>query len=47
MEDVSTKVLEKNKKISKKVKPTNDLMYQDIYSCICKKKNIIIIIIIN
>ena len=35
MEDVSTKVLEK-KRIFKKVKPKNDLMYQDIYNCMCQ-----------
>ena len=34
MEDVSTRVLEK--RIFKKVKPKNDLMYQDIYNCICQ-----------
>ena len=33
MEDVSTIVLEKK---IKKVKPKNDLMYQDIYNCICQ-----------
>ena len=41
------KYLKKIKKIFKKVKPTNDLMYQDIYSCICQKKKRFIIIIIN
>ena len=35
MEDVSTRVLEK-KRIFKKVKPKKDLMYQDIYNCICQ-----------
>ena len=35
MEDVSTRVLEK-KGIFKKVKPKTDLMYQDIYNCICQ-----------
>ena len=35
MEDVSTRVLGKIKNI-KKVKPKNDLMYQDIYNCICQ-----------
>ena len=34
MEDVSTGVLEK--RIFKKVKPKNDMMYQDIYNCICQ-----------
>ena len=33
MEDVSTRVLEKNKEY---LKPKNDLMYQDIYNCICQ-----------
>ena len=37
MEDVSTGVLEKIKNISEiKIKPKNDMMYQDIYSCICQ-----------
>ena len=36
MEDVSTKVLENKLRIFKKVKPKNNLMYQDIYSCICQ-----------
>ena len=37
MEDVSTRVLEKIKNISKvKIKPKNDMMYQDIYNCICQ-----------
>ena len=26
----------KKKRIFKKVKPQNDLMYQDIYNCICQ-----------
>ena len=42
MEDVSTGVLEKIKNISEiKIKPQNDLMYQDIHNCICQntKKN--------
>ena len=37
MEDVSTGVLEKIKKIWEvKIKPKNDMMYQDIYNCICQ-----------
>ena len=44
MEDASTRVLEKLR-IFKKVKPKNDLMYQDIYNCICQNtKNIEFII---
>ena len=42
MEDVSTGVLEKIKNIWEvKVKPKNDMMYQDIYNCMCQntKKN--------
>ena len=43
MENVSTGVLEKIKKIIQevKIKPKNDMMYQDIYNCICQntKKN--------
>ena len=35
MEDVSTRVLE-NERIFNKVKPKNDLMYQDIYNCLCQ-----------
>ena len=39
MEDVSTRVLEKMKNIYEvKIKPKNDMMYQDIYNCICQKK---------
>ena len=36
MGDVNTRVLEKNKIVFKKVKPKNDMMYQDIYNCICQ-----------
>ena len=37
MEDVSTGVLEKIKNIQEvKIKPKNDMMYKDIYNCICK-----------
>ena len=37
MEDVSTGVLEKIKNIQEvKIKPKNDVMYQDIYNCICQ-----------
>ena len=37
MEDVSTGVLEKIKNIQEvKIKPQNDMMYQDIYNCICQ-----------
>ena len=37
MEDVSTGVLEKLKNFSEvKIKPKNDMMYQDIYNCICQ-----------
>ena len=42
MEDVSTGVLEKIKNIYEvKIKPKNDMMYHDIYDCICQntKKN--------
>ena len=35
MEDVSTRVLEKIKNIYED-KTENDLMYQDIYNCICQ-----------
>ena len=37
MEDVSTGVLEKNKEyLRNKAKAKNDMMYQDIYNCICQ-----------
>ena len=38
MEIVSAGVLERIKNIIKevKIKPKNDMMYQDIYNCICK-----------
>ena len=37
MEDVSTGVLEKIKNIQEvKIKPKNDMMYQDIYNSICE-----------
>ena len=37
MEDVSTGVLEKIKNIPEvKIKPKNDMIYQDIYNCICQ-----------
>ena len=37
MEDVSTGVLEKIKNIFEvQIKPKNDMMYQDIYNCICQ-----------
>ena len=37
MEDVSTGVLEKNNEyVRSKDKAKNDMMYQDIYSCICQ-----------
>ena len=36
MDDVSTRVLEKMKIFFKEVKPKNDVMYQDIYNCICQ-----------
>ena len=37
MEDVNTGVLEKKKNIEEvKIKPKNDMMYQDIYNCICQ-----------
>ena len=37
IEDVSTGVLEKNKEyLRSKKKAKNDMMYQDIYSCICQ-----------
>ena len=37
MEDVSTGVLEKNNEyLRSKDKTKNDMMYQDIYSCICQ-----------
>ena len=37
MEDVSTGVLEKIKNIQEvKIKPKNDMMYQNIYNCICQ-----------
>ena len=42
MEDVSTGVLEKINNIEEvKIKSKNDMMYQDIYDCICQntKKN--------
>ena len=35
MEDASTRLLEKIKNI-KEGKTENDLMYQDIYNCICQ-----------
>ena len=36
-EDVSTGVLEKIRNILKvKIKSKNDMMYQDIYNCICQ-----------
>ena len=39
MEDVSTRVLEKTKEyIRSKDKAKNDMMYQDIYKCICQNK---------
>ena len=38
-EDVSTGVLEKNKEcLRNKHKAENDMMYQDIYNCICQNK---------
>ena len=39
METVSTGVLEKIKNIIQevKIKPKDDMMYQDIYKCICKR----------
>ena len=41
MEDGSTAVLEKIKNISEvKIKPKNDMMYQDIYNCICQNTKI-------
>ena len=37
MEDVSTGLLEKNKEhLKSKGKAKNDMLYQDIYSCICR-----------
>ena len=41
MEDVSKGVLEKNEEyLRSKDKAKNDMMYQDIYNCICQiKKN--------
>ena len=37
MEDVGTGVLEKNKRyLRSKDKAKNDMMYQDIYNCICQ-----------
>ena len=37
MEDVSTGVLEKmNNILEVKIKPKNDMMYQNIYNCICQ-----------
>ena len=37
MEDISTGVIEKNKEyLRSKDKAKNDMMYQDIYSCICQ-----------
>ena len=37
MDDVSTGVLEKNKEYTRsKDKAENDMMYQDIYNCICQ-----------
>ena len=37
MEDVNTRVLEKiNNVLEVKIKPKIDMMYQDIYDCICK-----------
>ena len=37
MEDVSTGVIEKNKEyLRSKDKAKNDMMYQDIYNCICQ-----------
>ena len=40
MEDVSTGVLEKIKNIQEvKTKPKIDMMYQDIYNCICQNTN--------
>ena len=37
MEDVSTGALEKIKNIQEvMIKPKNDMMYQDIYNCICQ-----------
>ena len=37
MEGVSTRVLEKNKEyLRSKDKAINDMMYQDIYNCICQ-----------
>ena len=37
MEDISTGVLEIIKNIKEvKIKPKNDMMYQDIYNCICQ-----------
>ena len=37
MEDVCTGVLEKNKEyLRSKDKAQNDMMYQDIYNCICQ-----------
>ena len=37
MEDVSTGVHEKIQNIKEvKIKPKNDMMYQDIYNCICQ-----------
>ena len=37
MEDVSTGVLETIKNIYEvKIKPKNDMQYQDIYNCICQ-----------
>ena len=46
MEDVSTRVLE-NERIFNKVKPKNDLMYQDIYNCLCQNTHKKVIYIIH
>ena len=39
-EDVSTGVLEKKEYLRSKDKAKNDMMYQDIYNCICQNKKI-------
>ena len=43
MENVSTRVLEKikNNILEVKIKPKNDMMYQNICNCICQVKDIL------